>query len=247
MKSKALNLIFMACAAIIGGVESSKTVDKNEVFTKSIDEDSLLQVHTIEADSQAMQELGNAAQSKATGRWNPWTPLNRLIGAKEIGVLVVGLAGAGKETLMKKLELGEVVQSMPAAGFEVAELEYKNIKFTSFDTGIHLRKIHYVWRNYYTSTKAVIYVVDSADHEHIEAAEQDLYYILTEDRFRDVNLLVFANKQDLPNAMATRELVGKLGLQRFHQRWDIQACSATTGDGLYDGLDWVVTMLSSRK
>ena len=41
---------------------------------------------------------------------------------------------------------------------------------------------------------------------------------LQEDELRDAILLVFANKQDLPNAMTASELTDKLGLQNLRNR-----------------------------
>jgi ADP-ribosylation factor protein 1 len=47
--------------------------------------------------------------------------------------------------------------------------------------------------------------------------------MLNEDELRDALLLVFANKQDLPNAMNAAEITDKLGLQALKQRtWYIQ-------------------------
>ena len=61
--------------------------------------------------------------------------------------------------------------------------------------------------------------------------------MLNEDELRDALLLVFANKQDLPNAMNAAEITDKLGLHSLRQRsWYIQATCATSGDGLYEGL-----------
>ena len=65
---------------------------------------------------------------------------------------------------------------------------------------------------------------------------------------RDAVLLVFANKQDLPNAMTAAEVTDKLGLHNMRNRqWFIQSACATTGDGLYEGLDWLSRTLSSKK
>lgn len=47
--------------------------------------------------------------------------------------------------------------------------------------------------------------------------------MLNEDELRDALLLVFANKQDLPNAMNAAEITDKLGLHGLRQRtWYIQ-------------------------
>ena len=65
---------------------------------------------------------------------------------------------------------------------------------------------------------------------------------------REAALLVFANKQDLPNAMTAAEVTEKLGLHNMRNRqWFIQSACATTGDGLYEGLDWLSRVLSSGK
>lgn len=69
--------------------------------------------------------------------------------------------------------------------------------------------------------------------------------MLSEDELRDALLLVFANKQDLPNAMNAAEITDKLGLHSLRQRaWYIQAACATSGDGLYEGLEWVRCLAS---
>lgn len=43
------------------------------------------------------------------------------------------------------------------------------------------------------------------------------------------------------------EITDKLGLQSLRQRqWFIQATCATSGDGLYEGLEWLSTNLKKR-
>lgn len=59
---------------------------------------------------------------------------------------------------------------------------------------------------------------------------------------------MFANKQDLPNAMNPAEITEKLGLNELRGRkWYIQATCATQGDGLYEGLDWLSEALSQKR
>ena len=53
--------------------------------------------------------------------------------------------------------------------------------------------------------------------------------------------------QDLPNAMNAAEITDKLGLHSLRQRtWFIQSTCATSGDGLYEGLDWLSTALKNK-
>ena len=134
-------------------------------------------------------------------------------------------------------------------GFNVETVEYKNISFTVWDVGGQ-DKIRPLWRHYYQNTQGLIFVVDSNDADRIDAARDELHRMLNEDELRDAVLLVFANKQDLPNAMSAAEMTDKLGLHGLrpsYRQWYIQACCATTGDGLYEGLDWLSATLVKRK
>merc|ERR1711998_144250 len=136
----------------------------------------------------------------------------KLVGKKDCRILMVGLDAAGKTTIMGKLKLGEVVTTIPTIGFNVETVEYKNIGFTVWDIGGQ-DKIRKLWRYYYANTKGLIFVVDSNDRDRIEDAREELHQILGEDEMRDAAVLVFANKQDLPNSLTTSEVSEKLGLQ----------------------------------
>ena len=158
---------------------------------------------------------------------------------------MVGLDAAGKTTILYKLKLGEIVTTIPTIGFNVETVEYKNISFTVWDVGGQ-DKIRPLWRHYFQNTQGLIFVVDSNDRERVGEAHDELSKMLNEDELRDAVLLVFANKQDLPNAMSVAEVTDKLGLHSIRNRkWYIQSTCATTGDGLYEGLDWLSTALSA--
>ncbi|KAF5289288.1 hypothetical protein FQR65_LT11909 [Abscondita terminalis] len=171
--------------------------------------------------------------------------LTRLFGKKQMRILMVGLDAAGKTTILYKLKLGEIVTTIPTIGFNVETVEYKNICFTVWDVGGQ-DKIRPLWRHYFQNTQGLIFVVDSNDRERIGEAERELKNMLQEEEeLRDAVLLVFANKQDLPNSMTAAELTDKLQLNELrNRRWYIQSTCATQGDGLYEGLDWLSNELA---
>ncbi|EME29575.1 ADP-ribosylation factor [Galdieria sulphuraria] len=172
--------------------------------------------------------------------------LSRLFGKKEMRILMVGLDAAGKTTILYKLKLGEIVTTIPTIGFNVETVEYKNISFTVWDVGGQ-DKIRPLWRHYFQNTQGVIFVVDSNDRERFPEAREELHKMLSEEELRDAVLLVFANKQDLPNAASTAEVVNALALPSLRNRtWFIMSCCATNGDGLFEGLDWLSDQLSRR-
>merc|ERR1712048_152977 len=126
--------------------------------------------------------------------------MSRLFAKKQMRILMVGLDAAGKTTILYKLKLGEIVTTIPTIGFNVETVEYKNISFTVWDVGGQ-DKIRPLWRHYYQNTQGLIFVVDSNDRERIDDAREELQRMLSEEELRDAVVLVFANKQDLPNAM----------------------------------------------
>lgn len=160
-------------------------------------------------------------------------------------ILMVGLDAAGKTTILYKLKLGEIVTTIPTIGFNVETVEYKNISFTVWDVGGQ-NKIRALWRHYFQNTNGIIFVVDSNDRDRIEEAQKELHNMFQDDELRDIALLVFANKQDLPTAMSVHEIKEKLQFNKLYNKWYIQPTCATKGNGLYEGLDWLSNELSRR-
>eukprot|EP00948_MAST-09A_sp_MAST-9A-sp1_P001314 g1314.t1 len=131
---------------------------------------------------------------------------------------------AGKTTILYKLQAPEDVQTIPTIGFEVETLQYKNITF-----------------------HAIVFVVDSADHDRIGVAKKELFRMMSEEELKNAVLLVFANKQDLEQAMRPSEVVEALELAKLKNRsWTIQATSAIKREGIFEGFDWLVENLRER-
>jgi GTPase SAR1 family protein len=52
-----------------------------------------------------------------------------------IRILMSGLDGAGKTTILYNLKLGKVVDTMPNISVNIETVENKNVTFTVFDVG----------------------------------------------------------------------------------------------------------------
>ncbi|GMT23422.1 hypothetical protein PFISCL1PPCAC_14719 [Pristionchus fissidentatus] len=158
---------------------------------------------------------------------------------KSLRILMLGLDGAGKTTILYKLKLGELVTTIPTIGFNVEQVTFKSISFTIWDVGGQMR-IRALWKYYFQNTQALIYVVDSSDVDRIEEAKEELHAILNDPEMSDTKLLVFANKQDLPNSLTSAQLTERLGLQAMRGRtWFIQSSNAKTAEGIFEGLAWL--------
>lgn len=162
---------------------------------------------------------------------------------RETRILMVGLDSSGKTTILYKLKLGEVVTTIPTIGFNIETVEYKNVTFTIWDIGGQ-EKIRPLWRHYYKETDAIIFVVDSMDRDRIQDCRDELDKMMKHEDLVDAKLLVFANKQDIPNCQTVSEITDKLDLFQLKNRnWYVQSLCALTGDGLYEGLDWLSNQL----
>ncbi|XP_074278871.1 ADP-ribosylation factor 1-like isoform X1 [Silene latifolia] len=172
--------------------------------------------------------------------------LKRIGSRCQVKLLMVGLDASGKTTILYKLKLGEVVRTLPTIGFNVETVEYKNVSFAVWDIGGQ-EKIRALWRHYFQNTQGLIFVVDSSDRSRIIEARNQLHHILAQNELRNAAVLIFANKQDLPNAMCASEVANGLGLHLLRQRtWFIQNASAISGRGLYEGLDWLSKCLCTK-
>jgi ADP-ribosylation factor protein 1 len=161
-------------------------------------------------------------------------------------VLMLGLDGSGKTTILYQLKLGEVIHTIPTVGFNVENLEFGKIMFTVWDLGGQER-IRKLWPTYYTNTKLIIFVVDSNDRARLPESKSELQQLLSRDEFRDTPLLVFANKQDLPEAMSISDLSESLDLPSLRNRtWLIQGSSAILGQGLQEGFTWLCRTFSNK-
>lgn len=162
-------------------------------------------------------------------------------------ILMLGLDAAGKTTALYKLKLGELVTTIPTIGFNVENVQYRNLNMTIWDVGGQ-DKIRALWRHYYENTDALIWIVDSNDEARLAEARDELRKVAAEDGLRRASVLVLANKQDLPGAMRAEKVADGLGLRALRgMDWYVQACSAATGEGIYEGLEWLHKSLKARR
>ncbi|XP_037600750.1 ADP-ribosylation factor-like protein 2 [Cebus imitator] len=77
--------------------------------------------------------------------------------------------------------------------------------------------------------------------------QRELQSLLLEERLAGATLLIFANKQDLPEALSSNAIREALELDSIRSHhWCIQGCSAITRENLLQGIDWLLDDISSR-
>lgn len=167
---------------------------------------------------------------------------------KEIRILVLGLDNAGKTTIVKKLCGQPIDEIEPTLGFQIQTLNYKDYTLNLWDIGGQ-SSIRAYWRNYFEKTDGLIWVVDSCDSYRFDLVKKELEKLLQQERLAGATLLIWANKQDVEGSSSSEKIASALNLkdlQYQNRHWSIQTCSGVTGDGLLNGIDWLVEDISNR-
>ncbi len=171
----------------------------------------------------------------------------KVIGNQDVRMIMVGLDAAGKTSILYQLKIAELVRSIPTIGFNVENVQYKGLNMTIWDIGGQ-QTIRALWKHYYENNNAIVFVVDSSDHERIDESAEELNFLLKADELKDCKLLVLANKQDMKDVMSPNEISEKLGLINLKSRkWLVQGTSAVTGQGISEGFDWLANELLKNK
>jgi ADP-ribosylation factor-like protein 2 len=161
----------------------------------------------------------------------------------------LGLDNAGKTTILKKLCNQPIDTVEPTLGFNIQTLQYLGYNLNLWDVGGQ-RSIRAYWRNYFEATDGLIWVVDGADPLRLELCKQELQNLLQQEKLAGSSLLIFVNKQDVDGSTSLEQIASLLELEkdsRYQGRHcHLQGCSAITGEGLVEGMDWIVNDISNR-
>lgn len=135
----------------------------------------------------------------------------------------------------------------PTFGFIIHSLKWSDMLLSIWDIGGQ-SSIRSFWRNYFERTDAIVWVVDSSAPERLDLCRGELVKVMQEQRLLSASLLILANKQDLPGAASLESIKVALAWDWLQTRCSchVVACSAVLGDGVMEGLDWLVSDVAKR-
>ncbi|KAJ3216007.1 ADP-ribosylation factor protein 3 [Dinochytrium kinnereticum] len=165
---------------------------------------------------------------------------------RELRFLLLGLDNAGKTSILKRLAMEDITEVKPTQGFNIKSVQYDGFRMNVWDIGGQ-KAIRPYWRNYFDSTDVLIYVIDSSDKRRLEETGEELNQLLEESKLASVPLLVFANKQDMVDALPGDEIAVGLNLNSIRDRkWHICPCSAVQGEGVTEGMEWAINVCMKK-
>ncbi len=164
----------------------------------------------------------------------------------QVRILTLGLDNSGKTTIIKSFLSQDPTSTSPTLGFTINTLKYKSNTINFWDIGGQTT-IRSYWRNYFEETDGVIWVVDSSDKLRLNDCKDELHNLLKQEKLAGATLLVFCNKQDINGALSVEEIKNVLELENITTRhWIIMPCCGLNGNGLENGLEWLMDDISSR-
>ncbi|XP_038576512.1 ADP-ribosylation factor-like protein 13B isoform X3 [Micropterus salmoides] len=173
--------------------------------------------------------------------------------ARKVTLVMVGLDNAGKTATVRGIQ-GENPQDVaPTVGFSKVDLKQGKFEVTIFDLGGG-KRIRGIWKNYYSESHGVVFVVDSSDVQRIQETRDTMAEVLQHPRIAGKPVLVLANKQDQEGALAEADIIENLSLEKLVNEnkclCQIEPCSAVLGYGkkvdksIKKGLKWLLNNIA---
>ena len=186
--------------------------------------------------------MGNAAAILYTNLSNVFN--------KRLQVVMIGLDGAGKTTILYRLKHNKEARStVPTTAFNVETISpHKNLKLLLWDTaGTDITRP--LWKTYCRKADGIIFVVDSTDLKRLEEAKIELEEVLNIKGSFGTLLLILANKQDLRQSVSPIELAQKLELDYLDGsvNWHMHPTSGRYGDGLQESMLQFAAMIRRNR
>ncbi|XP_014913158.1 ADP-ribosylation factor-like protein 13B isoform X3 [Poecilia latipinna] len=172
---------------------------------------------------------------------------------RKVTLVMVGLDNAGKTAAVRGIQ-GENPQDVaPTVGFSKVDLKQGKFEVTIFDLGGG-KRIRDIWKNYYSESHGVVFVVDSSDVQRIQETRETMAQVLQHPRIAGKPVLVLANKQDLEGALPEADIIENLSLEKLVNEnkclCQIEPCSAILGCGkkvdksIKKGLTWLLSNIA---
>ncbi|MCP9266045.1 ADP-ribosylation factor-like protein 8B [Dirofilaria immitis] len=103
----------------------------------------------------------------------------------------------------------ENFENSKKSGSTITQSGHYKICYFLWDIGGQPR-FRSMWERYCRGVNAIIFMVDAADEDKLEASRNELSQLLDKPQLDSIPVLVLANKKDLPGALDERQLIERM-------------------------------------
>jgi len=192
--------------------------------------------------NRTLRSLQNTEHNAVEWICKPLVSVSNFFSSPSVKILMFGLDGAGKTSILYKLVGMDKVRAEHTVGFNTESVEHKGYSFDMWDLEHKPHNAFEFWKTYFKGTRGIIFVVDGTAPEKLPQARAALEAFMAEPTLSQLPLLIFVNKRDVMESMSTLQVLVGLNLHYLCNMsgWHIQPCSAASADhSLSEGLDWL--------
>merc|ERR1712150_71460 len=166
--------------------------------------------------------------------------MREMLFRRKLEMVLVGLNGGGKSTLLQVLADGRPISTNPTISLEMKQFNHKGTAIKCWDLGGQER-FRAEWPRYTRGVDVILFVVDAADPDRISNARHELHQLLENEELSKTPVLVVSNKIDLDPHVTKSEMVSNLNLDYITDNpWEIVEVSALRCANLDGVFSWLL-------
>ena len=164
----------------------------------------------------------------------------------EVKLLFIGLDNSGKTSIINQFLETPNDSVSPTSGFNIYNCQKNDYNISLWDlSGASATRSS--WHSFFEGSDGIVFVLDGADKARFEEAKKELDAALNKDRTNVYSWLVLVNKQDVPGCSLSQDITEAFNTAQFTQkRLNVMECSAVTGEGVVDAINWLLNDIVTK-
>ncbi|XP_034738914.1 ADP-ribosylation factor-like protein 9 [Etheostoma cragini] len=228
-----------------------KPESRPEKDCKSAREEEEKKAQARREGTTAEHTIVAAVSAPITAAQAPKASKSKSVESAGTQVLVLGLDGAGKTSLLHCLATGCLEQDTePTQGFNAVSISREDLQIEFLEIG-GKEELRPYWQKYISKALLLVFVVDSSNPQLFPVAKKHLHEVLASDP--RLPLMILAHKQDLPGSCSITELHDALSLSEVGDRklllisTYVKKGNAELAYGVQDARDLIIQMVCDSR